>query len=85
MKAPTIEEIQDYCQARNNGIDAESFWAFYEANGWVQGKGRKPIKNWKACVITWEKTRAPSKVNIVQTLMDRSWADDIINQQGRLT
>lgn len=27
---------------------------FYEANGWVQGKG-KPIKSWQAAVRTWER------------------------------
>jgi hypothetical protein len=52
--APTLEEIQAYCDERNNGIDAERFLDYYTANGWVQGKG-KPIKDWKATVRTWEK------------------------------
>ena len=51
---PTVEEVRAYCQKRNNGIDPERFIAFYTANGWVQSKG-KPIRDWKACVITWEK------------------------------
>lgn len=51
---PTVEEVRAYCQERNNGIDPERFVAYYTANGWVQSKG-KPIKDWKACVITWEK------------------------------
>lgn len=51
---PTVEEVRNYCQERNNGIDPERFVAYYTANGWVQSKG-KPIKDWKACVITWEK------------------------------
>jgi GH35 family endo-1,4-beta-xylanase len=84
-KAPTIEEVQEYCQERMNGIDPVQFWAFYTANGWVQGRARKPIKNWKACVITWEKTNKPASGNLMARLTDRSWADDIINQQGRLT
>lgn len=51
---PTIEEVDEFCKERDNGIDAEAFVAFYATNGWTQGKG-KPIKNWKACVVTWEK------------------------------
>lgn len=49
---PTIEEIAAYCSGRNNGIDPVKFFNHYEANGWMRGKNK--IKNWKACVITWE-------------------------------
>ena len=48
---PTIQEIKDYCLERKNNIDAEHFFNFYEARAW------KDIKNWKACVITWEKNK----------------------------
>ena len=51
---PTLEEVQAYCLERGNNIDAEHFIAFYTANGWKQSNGN-PIKDWKACVITWEK------------------------------
>lgn len=51
---PTVEEVNAYCRERNNGIDASEFVDFYTANGWTQGKG-KPIKDWKACVRTWER------------------------------
>lgn len=56
FKKPTLDEVREYCQQRNNSIDAERFYAYYEANGWVQGRG-KPIKSWKAAIITWEKTQ----------------------------
>lgn len=79
MKPPTLEEVQNYCLQRRNNIDPEAFIAFYEANGWVQGRGRKPIKNWKACVITWEKLNKEKGViggqNFFQRISDRSWAD----------
>ena len=52
---PTLEEVMEYCQERNNGIDPIAFFDFYEANGWVQGKQGKPVKDWKACVRTWER------------------------------
>lgn len=52
---PTLEEVRAYCQERNNDVDPEKFYDYYTANGWVQGKARKPIKDWKACVRTWER------------------------------
>ena len=53
---PTLQEIKDYCFERKNNVDAERFFDYYSANGWVQGKG-KPIKDWKACVRTWERNQ----------------------------
>ena len=57
---PTLEEVKAYCEERNNNVDAERFIDYYSANGWVQGKG-KPIKDWKACVRTWEKNESQKK------------------------
>ena len=54
---PSLEEVKAYCEERNNGIDPEAFIAYYQANGWVQGKTCKPITDWKACVITWERSK----------------------------
>ena len=51
---PTLQEVKAYCSERNNNVDAERFFDYYTANGWVQGKG-KPIKDWKAAVRTWER------------------------------
>lgn len=53
FKKPTIEEIREYCESRNNGIDAEQFYNFYESKGWMVGKNK--MKDWKCAVITWEK------------------------------
>ncbi len=56
---PTIAEIAAYCQERQNNIDAEQFFNFYEAKDWMLGKNH--IKNWKCCVHTWEKASKPTK------------------------
>lgn len=49
---PSISEIQKYCEERKNTINAEKFFNYYEANGWKVGKNK--MKDWKACVRTWE-------------------------------
>lgn len=50
---PTVEEVKAYCQERKNHVDAERFIDFYSAKGWMMGKNK--VKDWKACVRTWEK------------------------------
>ena len=49
---PTYEEVKEYCDERNNGIDPQRFIDFYESKGWLVGKTK--MKDWKACVRTWE-------------------------------
>lgn len=49
---PTVEEIAAYCVERNNGIDAQHFYDYYESNGWCVGK--HPMKDWKATIRNWE-------------------------------
>lgn len=50
---PSMEEIREYCLSRNNQVDPEQFYNFYESKGWMVGKS--PMKDWKASVRTWEK------------------------------
>ena len=52
FKKPTLDEVKNYCILRKNNIEAESFIDFYESKGWQIGKNK--MKNWKACVRTWE-------------------------------
>ena len=52
---PTLEEVEAYCRERDNNIDAEAFLDFYESKGWMIGKNH--MKDWKAAVRTWEKSR----------------------------
>lgn len=49
---PTLEEIIAYCQERNNKVNPQAFFDFYEAKGWKVGN--QPMKDWKACIRTWE-------------------------------
>jgi len=52
---PTIIDIKQYCKERKNNVDAETFFDFYESKDWLIGKNK--MKDWKACVRTWEKSR----------------------------
>ena len=53
FQKPSIEEIRQYCSSRNNSVDPEQFFNFYESKGWIIGKS--PMKDWRAAVRTWEK------------------------------
>jgi len=52
FKKPTLDEVKNYCILRKNNIEAESFIDFYESKDWLIGKNK--MKDWKACVRTWE-------------------------------
>lgn len=64
---PSLEEVQAYCAERKNTVDAERFFDFYSANGWVQGKG-KPIRDWRAAVRTWERQTIAEQPQFEQPL-----------------
>ena len=52
-RKPTLEEVEEYCKERQNSINATNFIDFYESKDWYIGKNK--MKDWKACVRTWEK------------------------------
>jgi len=53
FQAPTLDEVQAYCQERGNSIDPERFIDFYASKGWMIGKNK--MKDWKAAVRNWER------------------------------
>jgi hypothetical protein len=50
---PKLSEVKDYCLERNNNIDPEAFWDFYESKNWFVGKSK--MKCWKSAVRNWER------------------------------
>lgn len=68
---PTLEEIKQYCIERNNGVDPQRFYDYYNAGDWKDSKG-KPLKNWKQKMIAvWEekeKGRSSPTANNPQTI-----------------
>ena len=69
---PNLVDVAAYCQQRRNAVDPQRFIDYYEANGWVQGKG-KPIRDWRAAVRTWEKGSQQKRQYVQQP--DLSWRD----------
>lgn len=53
---PSLEEVTLYCKERENDVDPNSFVDHYQTNGWKRGNTK--IKDWKACVRTWERKDA---------------------------
>jgi hypothetical protein len=51
---PDIQDIEKYCVERKNGVDPQKFFDFYQSKGWMVGKNK--MKDWRACVRTWEKS-----------------------------
>ena len=49
---PSLDDVRNYCQERNNQVDAERWFNYYSSNGWKVGKNS--MKDWKAAVRTWE-------------------------------
>ena len=64
---PTVQEIADYCRLRNNTVDPDTFFNFYESKNWFVGKNK--MSSWKAAIHTWESkdrqwlARSPPRVN----------------------
>ena len=88
---PTLEEVKSYCAERKNNVDAERFVNYYESNGWMVGKTK--MKDWKACVRTWERNNfGNQKQNItvqmpsyIKDQIDHCHENNQIEQKDRNT
>jgi len=80
FKKPTIEEVLSYCVERGNSVEGNKFYNFYESNGWKVGKN--PMKDWRACVRTWESNSFEVKAKTKTENQLNSWqkAREIINK-----
>lgn len=82
---PELEWIKEYCKERNNNVDPQKFYDFYESKGWKVGKEK--MKNWEASVRTWEKEDnkkqepKPNGFNSGEFLQSTSYNWDEINAE----
>jgi hypothetical protein len=54
---PKIEWVKKYCEDRSNKIDAEYFINWYAVRDWRTGQRQIPVRDWQACIRTWESKR----------------------------
>lgn len=81
FKKPTLEEVEEYCKERNNNINAQKFIDFYESKGWKVGK--TPMKDWKACIRTWEGNNTNKPTKVVNELPERLSKDTETNEMTK--
>lgn len=83
---PKIEEIISYCRERNNSVNPERFFDFYESKGWKVGKN--PMKDWRAAVRTWEredKARGGSNTEEMVTIDESLKIDETMQEFKDMT
>ena len=76
---PSLEEVTKYCLSRNNNVDPSKWIDFYISNGWKVGKN--PMRDWKACIRTWEKNSYSGSIknmtkNVEDIIADLPGGDD---------
>jgi hypothetical protein len=49
---PTLSDVQDYITEKKYGVNAHSFWNFYESKNWMVGKNK--MKDYKKAIAGWE-------------------------------
>ncbi len=58
FQPPTPEEARKHYDQKSYTFDLVKWFSHYESNGWRVGKN--PMKSWKASMVTWERSNAPS-------------------------
>lgn len=81
---PTLQEVTDYCRERGNSVDPSRFIDFYASKGWKVGN--QPMKDWKACIRTWEQREGkPVKTVAAQGYDQRDYTgiqDELMQKQN---
>lgn len=82
---PPVEAVAAYCAARNNHIDAEKFYDYYAARGWMLGRER--MADWRAAVRSWERREraGPAQSPPPQEALnefDEQWLADVRRQRA---
>lgn len=79
---PTIEEVREYCRERGNDIDPEEFVDFYSSKGWMVGTS--PMKDWRACVRTWERSHAKGRATSGRASSPRREPESLVEHNRRV-
>jgi hypothetical protein len=85
FERPNLDMVQTWFSENGNPTMAGPFFDYYESNGWVQGRARKPIRDWHAAARGWIRNQNKWNNEKQQRGFDklkfnadtiRSWAND---------
>lgn len=62
FKKPSINDLESYITEKGYVVDAESFFNYYESNGWKVG--RNPMKSWQSALASWNARDKKTNRNI---------------------
>lgn len=63
---PTLLEIEGYIKTTGSAVDPQRFFSVNQARGWMIGA--TPIADWKALLLTWEKTEKRESPKVSEDL-----------------
>jgi len=80
FKKPKLIEVKIYCIERQNNVEFEAFYDFYESKNWMVGKNK--MKDWKAAVRNWERreTKKNTTSKLQKQLNTHNKAKEMINK-----
>ena len=78
FKKPTEEEAQEYVTEKKLSVTVPDFFNHYEKVGWLCGKARTPLKDWKAALRQWSSQQG-------RFARDSGGLPQALNQQPDLT
>ena len=80
FKKPKLIEVKIYCIERQNNVEFEAFYDFYESKNWMVGKNK--MKDWKAAVRNWERreTKNNTTSKLQKQLNTHNKAKQMINK-----
>lgn len=79
FQPPTLEEITEYCKERNNNIEPQSFFDYYQAKGWILSGGCI-MKDWKAAIRRWENNKYSDKAPAKAREPNSSFSVEMVEQ-----
>ena len=63
---PSISEVEQYLFDNKFKTVAEDFINFYESKNWMVGRNK--MKDWKAAIRTWERTKTKKEKSTISKL-----------------
>lgn len=77
---PSIDEIEKYISENSYSVNAQSFYDYYESNGWMVGRNK--MKDWKAAIRKWEHSEWNNKNKTPKLSFEMAGSD---NREGEFT